>query len=1205
MFKKIISSCFVFLYLFSPFITNAQSASVVREDIVPLDMKINNVSYSVEKRIISIDFSVENKSNSFVDNLKYSFELYKGDKLEDKGLLFRNLDYIVSTVDKFERLSPGEVRRQTIQYTPPETIDGGNYFIRATVFNEELSVYGITYTKEPIKLTGRGGFISNVVAALVDGEKIYGVMEGPTLEKDKTYKIAFPKTANEQLFKYLETSKVYVDIKISHINSPDKYIFDNRNLILNDFLREDSKGIEIPIAPWENMQSGSHTVFVSFKNEKGEQLTESILIRLLYRGLLGRIYESQTNINSYKRGQPLDLVANIVVAGDENADKVNLKAIFRNSEGDSQEFSKQIVLNKTFQGIDEDVNFRDFKSKKMLVEEVELILSDQNGKILDTQIITLDPNKIFEYPKDFTWVKNTIITLLILILIILVLAFLKKKFNLNILASLIAVILISGSFVVGLDKSYFVLAQTGDSNDYGVCTDPFASNYNQPLPCDYSPQGYCNDVTAINYGELGECTYDNGQYGCIDVNASNYDPNATIDDGSCQYEDGRSGKPRLIGDLLDIWSNPNGVPNGLQEICEDDCIDTEYYVKLQCKQCGNQGLDMTVDYYNNWTGDNTEPTGQNDLTYTVNTASEEYLFDFSYYTVSEDDLLQKQSENLAINDKLKQAPNSNLAGIPTSANDVINQWIYGPFNFPFCFEYKDEQGNFQETENNIYSQSSNVQATTQFGGDYCQLSFEEGSSEDQAIEQSGYFNGVSNEIRDLLCELPGNIQGSFFLDSNEDGVRSMDEPYIKSQFAGDTCSGETYSILGRIVSYDGIMDFTSLSPSNCSDDLKPYFEKTELLPGQYVPSLDLSSSSGWVQTGLQYLNGSVWETVESIFVRVNETAKVNIGIKNSNDAIFTCAAEPEYSLDFPLDVDWYIDEFYSDIYDISELTFVWGNETGTNSNTTVSGGNSNGLFSTTYNQNTGGEKIYNVSVYARNNQGEVVSNTANCLVGAGVWNGEVEASCLAYTALNSNSPKLFFGPGEQVYWKATVDGGTNPYVYTWTGDASGNNQNSGPYDVITGGTVSGEYSYQDGPIYTANVLVRDDNGVSANASCSISIKQCVTDLDCADLGFPSGYICNNQTFTCVFPPPVFITPLSLDPGIVNEGEQCGLSWTVSSADSCMVYKNGQIYLSEESSSATIDVDPGTYVVRCENSTTNESVTAGPVRCLVNPEIREE
>jgi hypothetical protein len=83
------------------------------------------------------------------------------------------------------------------------------------------------------------------------------------------------------------------------------------------------------------------------------------------------------------------------------------------------------------------------------------------------------------------------------------------------------------------------------------CTDPQADNYLphatvEDMSCTYSGQyADCDDPTACNYGEQGICWWPQPGSecgdpwvggGCTDPNATNYDPNATLDDGSCTYD---------------------------------------------------------------------------------------------------------------------------------------------------------------------------------------------------------------------------------------------------------------------------------------------------------------------------------------------------------------------------------------------------------------------------------------------------------------------------------------------------------------------------------------------------------------------------------------------------------------------------------------------------------------------------------------------
>ncbi len=76
------------------------------------------------------------------------------------------------------------------------------------------------------------------------------------------------------------------------------------------------------------------------------------------------------------------------------------------------------------------------------------------------------------------------------------------------------------------------------------CMDPTAINYNPAATindgsCIYNLQVGCTDSDACNYNDLaivddGSCEYISC-VGCTDDTASNYDPSATIDDGSCIY----------------------------------------------------------------------------------------------------------------------------------------------------------------------------------------------------------------------------------------------------------------------------------------------------------------------------------------------------------------------------------------------------------------------------------------------------------------------------------------------------------------------------------------------------------------------------------------------------------------------------------------------------------------------------------------------
>ena len=134
----------------------------------------------------------------------------------------------------------------------------------------------------------------------------------------------------------------------------------------------------------------------------------------------------------------------------------------------------------------------------------------------------------------------------------------------------------------------FVCSQEVVGDVFG-CTDPSALNYNPDAnvdngSCDYEVFG-CTDPSALNYNpdanvDNGSCMFD--IFGCMDMSANNYNPDATVDNGSCMFDIFGCTDPLALNHNLDATDD-----DGSCEYNHSECIFPPEFV-------GNTGVNMTI-----------------------------------------------------------------------------------------------------------------------------------------------------------------------------------------------------------------------------------------------------------------------------------------------------------------------------------------------------------------------------------------------------------------------------------------------------------------------------------------------------------------------------------------------------------------------------------------------------------------------------------
>jgi len=776
----------------------------------PVCLNVRDAIFDKESRVATIQLDVDNNHKAFVDDLSYQIEFYEGDELPTQGYLFGELNYVTSVKGAIEPLKPTENTSLEVKFEAPKTIPGGNYFIRVLVSNPEKSIYGITYSKEPLAMTGDGGFLPYLDAALIHPEKgtAHGIREGVILSPTSTPMLALLRTRNEDLFTVLEKKELYLSYEIASLARPDEVVASLDKYPLGLLQRVDGRAIEIPFKPWNEQQAGPYTVNLAVTNFAGDKVVESIEMRLLYSGFFGRMYDVQSQINSYRKGEPLDMRVNVLTGGENALGELSLVTTLIGTKGQNQVYTETVPITNELSGDDQWISFNSQKvSGKILVDKVQLRLENKaTGMIYDETEIDFETDEIFGYEKTNSLIVISLIVLLVFVAIVAGIIISKKKGKNTTAAVFLALLFVGiSSFINFRGDILLVLADaTLGPNDISVS---FTSG-----PCAPGDDDDDEDDEDDDGGDSNDSNDGEGGGGCP--------------------------TPKLNGYLLKIWSTPSNEPSGSLGNGDEctDCEDVTYFVRLQCKSCGNGSLGLDVKFYNQMDGDVTS-------FYSLSTVSG--YSQYGFYIVQNP---EEQSFALSDTNEISNPPEGELAVTLVAANDVINWWVYGPFVDEVC--YVEDDG----------SQIYNISAATQFAPGFCELAFQR--SEDQVNYGFESIAGLLNDPR-IIGPSCAEVQVTKYLDEDEDGFWDNSEPFLKNDTAPSSCFGNEVDILGRIYELNEFGSATGLSYTNleskyCNGDSRPYFMKEDVLPGKYVPSISAADmSDGWSVTGFEQETPSV------------------------------------------------------------------------------------------------------------------------------------------------------------------------------------------------------------------------------------------------------------------------------------------------------------------------------------------------------------
>jgi hypothetical protein len=375
-------------------------------------LEIGDVLFNEGSRDLIAVVTVENTTNTFLDDLQYTLELMKGDELNLNGYVFENAEHVYQETHDIGKMAPYEKKTYEMKMFVPYNIETANYFLQVFVNDKNIKFQNVAIVEHPFELQGSGGRLSDVKMYFYSdryGEKTFP-SEGLSTEPDDEPKIIIPLEENTVINDRI-TSGNYLRAKVEIYRT----IKDGglvKDFIV-DFNREDVDGedsltVDLLANNDELRDGGSFDVNITILDENSEEVYKRNMRWLVeYGQMVGRILSVESGTNLYKEGERLDLVIETALF---NA--VGKKGLFNIVITGRDGFEQ--VISEEVEFVEEDVNSFDF-SHVTLADDAHITHINTSLKDVEKDVIV----DVYETNIDFDAVygrddikKNAFITFL-------------------------------------------------------------------------------------------------------------------------------------------------------------------------------------------------------------------------------------------------------------------------------------------------------------------------------------------------------------------------------------------------------------------------------------------------------------------------------------------------------------------------------------------------------------------------------------------------------------------------------------------------------------------------------------------------------------------------------------------------------------------------------------------------------------------------
>jgi len=457
----------------------------------PLTVSITEVSTTTIE--LNLNYSIINNRSTFIDNLEYRLEIYRGDKLATEGDLFSPLTYVTNTTGIVSKIAPNEVMTGKVSYILPPSLVSGNYFVRFVVSDREYKNIGLDYTKSPILLTGAGSFLGQIEAKFRTSKGDNFLMAGQLIDKTEMPAIVIFLDENPGLKQAMSAGKKFTaEIQVFSLESDQPVHKYESKPILSSTDKDGKKMIKLDLVPWSGIKPFPYQVELIIKDGQGSVVANKIVARWWVDGFMARIGDIQTQNNFYKKNQKLDLNVNLISFQWQENQQAIVDVNFEKPDGRLINFSKEVNLAESY-----NLDFSDLKMpEKTMIQAVIVTFKDKaSGEVYETKRVEMTQDKVYSQSNKLDDILTWSGIILGMIALILLAIYVKNKRKINLVLGVIFLIL---SIVVLVLVSLFGVSKVFADKEQTISTVWFTV---QPS----GNQGTCPATTAIEMMGTASC----------------------------------------------------------------------------------------------------------------------------------------------------------------------------------------------------------------------------------------------------------------------------------------------------------------------------------------------------------------------------------------------------------------------------------------------------------------------------------------------------------------------------------------------------------------------------------------------------------------------------------------------------------------------------------------------------------------------------